>query len=99
MPSRDARGVIIPAAYAMAQLACAFYAVLCSIRARALCDSVRATRGRVEVSRSSRPTREPMGAKVIAPTDSPSSRPTHAHLVQLFDAPRSLADAVSHYLI
>ena len=40
-----------------------------------------------------------MGAKVVAPTASPSSRQTHAHLVQLFDAPRSLADAVSHYLI
>jgi len=38
-----------------------------------------------------------MGAKVV-PTK-PSHRELHPHLVQLFDAPRSLADAVSHYLI
>jgi len=40
-----------------------------------------------------------MGAKAVATTDHSSSRQTHAHVVQLFDAPRSLADAVSHYLI
>lgn len=40
-----------------------------------------------------------MGAKAVASTASPSSRHIHAHVVQLFDAPRSLADAVSHYLI
>src|SRR5678815_1544910 len=40
-----------------------------------------------------------MGAKAVAPIDPASSRQTYAHVVQLFDAPRSLADAVSHYLI
>ena len=40
-----------------------------------------------------------MGAKTVVPTDPSSARQIHAHLVQLFDAPRSLADAVSHYLI
>jgi hypothetical protein len=40
-----------------------------------------------------------MGAKTVTPTSAPSSRQSYAHLVQLFDAPRSLADAVSHYLI
>jgi len=39
-----------------------------------------------------------MGVKAVVPTE-PSPREHHAHLVQLFDAPRSLADAVSHYLI
>jgi hypothetical protein len=38
-----------------------------------------------------------MGTKAIA-HQPPSLKPP-AHLVQLFDAPRSLADAVSHYLI
>jgi MEDS: MEthanogen/methylotroph, DcmR Sensory domain len=41
----------------------------------------------------------PMGLKAVAPHEPSSSRKVHAHLVQLFDAPRSLADAVSHYLI
>src|SRR5215813_7953692 len=40
-----------------------------------------------------------MGVKAVASSESSSSRKIHAHLVQLFDAPRSLADAVSHYLI
>jgi MEDS: MEthanogen/methylotroph, DcmR Sensory domain len=40
-----------------------------------------------------------MGAKAIISNPPPSARQTPAHLVQLFDAPRSLADAVSHYLI
>ena len=44
-----------------------------------------------------------MGAKAIAAnqpsSSSKSSSKIPAHLVQLFDAPRSLADAVSHYLI
>ena len=40
-----------------------------------------------------------MGAKAITANQPSSSSKTSAHLVQLFDAPRSLADAVSHYLI
>jgi MEDS: MEthanogen/methylotroph, DcmR Sensory domain len=40
-----------------------------------------------------------MGARVIAANQPSSSLKIPAHLVQLFDAPRSLADAVSHYLI
>jgi hypothetical protein len=40
-----------------------------------------------------------MGAKAIAANEPSSSLKVPAHLVQLFDAPRSLADAVSHYLI
>jgi len=40
-----------------------------------------------------------MGTKAIAPNGSSSTRKIPPHLVQLFDAPRSLADAVSHYLI
>jgi MEDS: MEthanogen/methylotroph, DcmR Sensory domain len=40
-----------------------------------------------------------MGTKVIAANEPSSSLKSPAHLVQLFDAPRSLADAVSHYLI
>src|SRR5262245_65463018 len=39
-----------------------------------------------------------MGPKAAGVNDS-VSRVLPAHLVQLFDAPRSLADAVSHYLI
>jgi hypothetical protein len=39
-----------------------------------------------------------MGPKAAGVNDS-ASRVLPAHLVQLFDAPRSLADAVSHYLI
>lgn len=39
-----------------------------------------------------------MGTK-IASSEPSTSRKIAAHLVQLFDAPRSLADAVSHYLI
>src|SRR4029450_14042454 len=35
----------------------------------------------------------------IGSSEPPTSRKLAAHLVQLFDAPRSLADAVSHYLI
>jgi MEDS: MEthanogen/methylotroph, DcmR Sensory domain len=40
-----------------------------------------------------------MGAKSVALHGSSISRTCFPHLVQLFDAPRSLADAVSHYLI
>ena len=40
-----------------------------------------------------------MGVKVITANQPSSSSKIPAHLVQLFDAPRSLADAVSHYLI
>src|SRR5262245_15057850 len=40
-----------------------------------------------------------MGSKSIASGEQSTSRNIGAHLVQLFDAPRSLADAVSHYLI
>jgi DcmR-like sensory protein len=40
-----------------------------------------------------------MGAKAIISNQPSSARKPPAHLVQLFDAPRSLADAVSHYLI
>jgi DcmR-like sensory protein len=40
-----------------------------------------------------------MGTKSIASNGHSTSRKIAAHLVQLFDAPRSLADAVSHYLI
>ena len=40
-----------------------------------------------------------MGAKPLAVNDSPASRLNHAHIVQLFDAPRSLSDALSQYLI
>src|SRR5262245_54933 len=40
-----------------------------------------------------------MGAKAITANQPSSSLKIPAHLVQLFDAPRSLADAVSHYLI
>src|SRR4029453_12395526 len=40
-----------------------------------------------------------MGSKLIASSEPSTSRKLAAHLVQLFDAPRSLADAVSHYLI
>jgi DcmR-like sensory protein len=40
-----------------------------------------------------------MGARAIAANQPSSLLKTPAHLVQLFDAPRSLADAVSHYLI
>jgi DcmR-like sensory protein len=40
-----------------------------------------------------------MGAKSVALHGSSTSRRCLPHLVQLFDAPRSLADAVSHYLI
>jgi len=40
-----------------------------------------------------------MGAKAITANQPSSSSKISAHLVQLFDAPRSLADAVSHYLI
>ena len=39
-----------------------------------------------------------MGIKSVAVNESSASQ-SHAHLVQLFDAPRSLADAVSHYLL
>jgi len=39
-----------------------------------------------------------MGPKAADVNDS-TSRVSAAHVVQLFDAPRSLADAVSHYLI
>jgi len=39
-----------------------------------------------------------MGSKSAA-LNEPSTSRSGAHLVQLFDAPRSLADAVSHYLI
>ena len=45
------------------------------------------------------PARREMGSKVMAANGSPASRKNPAHIVQLFDAPRSLADAVSHYLI
>lgn len=41
----------------------------------------------------------PMGPKAGGVNDSSAVRTIPAHLVQLFDAPRSLADAVSHYLI
>jgi DcmR-like sensory protein len=40
-----------------------------------------------------------MGAKTKGANQPSSSLKTPAHIVQLFDAPRSLADAVSHYLI
>jgi len=40
-----------------------------------------------------------MGSKTIAANQPSSSSKIPVHLVQLFDAPRSLADAVSHYLI
>jgi hypothetical protein len=40
-----------------------------------------------------------MGPKASRPNVSSASRVVPPHLVQLFDAPRSLADAVSHYLI
>jgi hypothetical protein len=40
-----------------------------------------------------------MGTKQPPHGSSASRKKTPAHLVQLFDAPRSLADAVSHYLI
>jgi MEDS: MEthanogen/methylotroph, DcmR Sensory domain len=40
-----------------------------------------------------------MGSKSVTAHDSSPSRRCFPHLVQLFDAPRSLADAVSHYLI
>jgi hypothetical protein len=40
-----------------------------------------------------------MGAKAIISNQPSSARKPPAHVVQLFDAPRSLADAVSHYLI
>jgi len=40
-----------------------------------------------------------MGARAIAANQPSSSLKTPAHIVQLFDAPRSLADAISHYLI
>jgi len=40
-----------------------------------------------------------MGSKSVAAHDSSTSRRCFPHLVQLFDAPRSLADAVSHYLL
>ena len=39
-------------------------------------------------------------ASKFAGAHAPSLHPaTHAHIVQLFDAPRSLADAVSHFLL
>jgi hypothetical protein len=37
--------------------------------------------------------------KTARVNDSSASRTDHAHVVQFFDAPRSLADAVSHYLL
>jgi len=40
-----------------------------------------------------------MGSKAITANQPSSSLKVRAHVVQLFDAPRSLADAVSHYLI
>ena len=40
-----------------------------------------------------------VGPKAAGVNDSSAIRTAPAHLVQLFDAPRSLADAVSHYLI
>jgi hypothetical protein len=40
-----------------------------------------------------------MGPKVSGVNDSSGIRTAPAHLVQLFDAPRSLADAVSHFLL
>jgi hypothetical protein len=39
-----------------------------------------------------------LGPKVLVPHGSPSAA-IPAHIVQLFDAPRSLADSVSHFLI
>jgi DcmR-like sensory protein len=40
-----------------------------------------------------------MGSNAADVNESYGSRTMPAHLVQLFDAPRSLADAVSHYLL
>src|SRR5881397_569154 len=40
-----------------------------------------------------------MATKISALQEPLDSARSHTHMVQLFDAPRSLADAVSHYLI
>src|SRR5574342_264212 len=59
----------------------------------------RLIRGSVRESGSRRLWIRSMGSKAIAANQPSSSLKIPAHFVQLFDAPRSLADAVSHYLI
>jgi hypothetical protein len=76
-------GAIIAAGQQTVQLACTFNDVLCSIEPRLFLTCFCCA----------------VGPKAAAVNDSSPARHSHAHLVQLFDAPRSLADAVSHYLI
>jgi len=52
---------------------------------------------RIMTSPSATP--DTVAPKISALQEPPDSAHSHAHMVQLFDAPRSLADAVSHFLI